>query len=548
MSESQQTLPPGWVWATVEDLGEVTLGRQRSPRNHAGPYMRPYLRVANVFENRIDTSDIMEMNFDPGEFERFALAPGDVLLNEGQSLDLVGRPAMYRGEVPGACFTNTLVRFRPMPGVSPEFALAMFRHFLHTGKFQPIARWTTNIAHLGAGRFAQMACPLAPTAEQDRLTSELASYESRLDDAVATLKRVQQNLDRYRASVLKAAVEGRLVPTEAELARREGRDYEPASVLLERILDERRRRWIEDAAEKARAKAEEKTRKAGKPWTPKDDTKTLEQERLKAAKKYKEPEPPDTSDLPDLQEGWCWATVAQLASGERHSLTDGPFGSNLKTEHYTAQGPRVVRLQNIGDGVFFDERAHISREHYKHLLKHAVQAGDILIRSLGEEIPTACLVPNWLGPAIVKADCLRFAPNPSVALAGYLMNALNSPPTRTRTESLIHGVGRPRVGLSLLRNLALPLPPLAEQRRVLEEIERRLSVAAQVLATHDAQTGRLGRLRQSILKWAFEGRLVPQDPNDEPASVLLERIQAERAKVAARPERDLRGRGTRRVS
>jgi len=88
-------------------LGRVQLGRQRAPQHHAGPNMRPYLRVANVFEDRLELGDVMEMNFDPQEYETYRLVPGDILLNEGQSRHLVGRPAIYRDEVPGACFQNT---------------------------------------------------------------------------------------------------------------------------------------------------------------------------------------------------------------------------------------------------------------------------------------------------------------------------------------------------------------------------------------------------------------------------------------------------------
>ena len=99
-------LPDRWAWATVEDVGEVRLGRQRSPQHHSGRHMRPYLRVANVFEDRIDTSDVKHMNFTPEEFEVYLLKEGDILLNEGQSLELVGRPAMYRNEIPDCCFQN----------------------------------------------------------------------------------------------------------------------------------------------------------------------------------------------------------------------------------------------------------------------------------------------------------------------------------------------------------------------------------------------------------------------------------------------------------
>jgi type I restriction enzyme S subunit len=111
-------LPTGWAWARVSSVGTVQLGRQRAPQHHRGPHMRPYLRVANVFEDQIDTSDVMSMNFSPEEFEVYRLEHGDILLNEGQSPHLVGRPAMYRGEVAGACFQNTLVRFKASSGIS----------------------------------------------------------------------------------------------------------------------------------------------------------------------------------------------------------------------------------------------------------------------------------------------------------------------------------------------------------------------------------------------------------------------------------------------
>ena len=91
-------LPEGWSYVSVETVGFVQLGRQRAPKHHAGANMRPYLRVANVYEDRIDLSDVKEMNFTPEEFEIFRLKPNDILLNEGQSLELVGRPAIYRAD------------------------------------------------------------------------------------------------------------------------------------------------------------------------------------------------------------------------------------------------------------------------------------------------------------------------------------------------------------------------------------------------------------------------------------------------------------------
>jgi type I restriction enzyme, S subunit len=225
------TLPEGWKWATMQQLGEVQLGRQRSPKHHHGDHMRPYLRVANVFEDRIDTADVLQMNFTPSEYDTYRLEYGDILLNEGQSLELVGRPAMYRNEVPGACFQNTPVRYRPAKGLAGEYALLVFRHYLHAGTFQRIARWTTSIAHLGAGRFAEMAFPLPPLQEQRFIVEEVERRFSLVDNVVATIKASLTQADGLRQSILKQAFSGELVPQDP--------DDEPASVLLEQIRAER---------------------------------------------------------------------------------------------------------------------------------------------------------------------------------------------------------------------------------------------------------------------------------------------------------------------
>jgi type I restriction enzyme S subunit len=204
-------LPDGWAWARVSDVGSVTLGRQRSPEHHSGTHMRPYLRVANVFEDRIDLSDVLEMNFAPDEFETYRLQHGDILLNEGQSPELVGRPAMFRGELQDVCFQNTLVRFRAYPGVSPGFALLVFRAYLHNGRFRSIAKWTTNIAHLGAQRFARLEFPLPPLAEQERIVAEAARRQDAAERLSETLAAILGQVDAARHLALAKAFTGTLV-------------------------------------------------------------------------------------------------------------------------------------------------------------------------------------------------------------------------------------------------------------------------------------------------------------------------------------------------
>jgi type I restriction enzyme, S subunit len=195
-SGSRIELPAGWTWTNVANVGKLQLGRQRSPKYHTGPNMRPYLRVQNVFEDRLDLADVMEMDFGDADFARFALQPGDILLNEGQSPELLGRAAMYRGELPGACFTNTLIRFQAHSCVLPTFALIVFRHYMHSGRFAKESNITTNIAHLSLGRLANVEFPLPPISEQQRIAEDV---ERRLSIVGELEAEVEANLKRAQS-------------------------------------------------------------------------------------------------------------------------------------------------------------------------------------------------------------------------------------------------------------------------------------------------------------------------------------------------------------
>lgn len=215
------------------------------------------------------------------------------------------------------------------------------------------------------------------------------------------------------------------------------------------------------------------------------------------------------SELPwPLPSSWRWATLRDLASAEPNAITDGPFGSNLKTEHYTTTGPRVIRLQNIGDGSFNDERAHIEKEHFESLRRHHVVAGDIVVAALGETLPRACVVPARLGPALVKADCIRFSPSAALD-SRFLSFGLNSPGVRRHVTRNVHGVGRPRLNLGEVKEIPLPVAPEPEQRRIVAEIEQQFTRLDAGVAALSRVRVQLKRYRASVLKAACEGRLVP---------------------------------------
>lgn len=222
--------PKSWEITTTGEAGHIDLGRQRHPDWHHGPEMHPYLRVANVFEDRIDTSDVMEMDFS-GVFEKFKLKTGDVLLNEGQSPHLVGRPALYRGTPPNVAFTNSLLRFRARPDVLPEWALMVFRRHMHARRFMREVRITTNIAHLSAKRLKTVEFPIPPLEEQKRRVQRCEELLADADALERGLKTAAARAQRLRHSLLNRAFTGALVPQDLT--------DEPASGLLARITAER---------------------------------------------------------------------------------------------------------------------------------------------------------------------------------------------------------------------------------------------------------------------------------------------------------------------
>lgn len=196
--------PAHWKVVRINELGRVKAGRQRSPSFTNGT-VRRYLRVANVFDGYIDLSDVLAMPFTEREFAEYRLLPGDILLNEGQSLHLVGRAAIYEGAPEDCCFQNTLVRFRA-EAVSPMFAYALMRTLYWAGQFSAIATQTTSVAHLGVSRFANLRVSLPSEKEQE----EIASAFRALSSASQSLQAAGRRLSEVRKALATDLLSGRV--------------------------------------------------------------------------------------------------------------------------------------------------------------------------------------------------------------------------------------------------------------------------------------------------------------------------------------------------
>jgi type I restriction enzyme, S subunit len=503
-------LPCGWAIAPLSDIAEINpRGPDRLPNDDDLVSFIPMAAVEPM-SGRLNSHDLREWKTVKKGFTRFQ--EGDVLIAkitpcmENGKVALASR--LHAGVGAGSTEFHVL---RPTGAAEAKFLMyyALQEQFRKDSRAKMTG--TAGQLRVPASFVEERVLEVPPLPEQRRIVGAIESYSTKLDVAVAALERVRANLKRYRASVLKAGVEGRLVPTEAGLAREEGREFEPASVLLDRILAERRHRW--EGSELARMKA------AGKP--PKDD-------RWKS--KYKEPVAPDTSTLTQLPAGWCWATLDARAS----VLGGVTKGQKRKPTEKLRRVP-YLRVANVQRGYFDLSVIKEIEATMGEIEELRLQSGDVLFNEGGDrdklgrgwvwnnEVPE-CIHQNHVFRARIYTQdllpkLLSWYGNSSAQLF-FLQEGKQT----TNLASL---------NSTNLKKLPVPVPPLAEQKRIVAQIELSLSVVDATATTTDASIARSNRLRQSILKWAFEGRLVDQDPNDEPASVLLDRIRAERATFTA---------------
>jgi type I restriction enzyme S subunit len=352
------------------------------------------------------------------------------------------------------------------------------------------------------GNLKSFNIPIAPRIEQTRIVEKLEELLSDLDAGVAELKAAQKKLVQYRQSLLKAAVEGALT---AEW-RKTHQPQEAGAQLLERILKERRARW----EAKQLAKFQEQGKAPPKGWQD----------------KYPEPVKPDTSELPELPEGWVWASAEQICDfiTKGTTPTKGMNGDSEKTIPFL----RVTNLTATGtldmsDKVFVSENTHNG-----FLARSKVYPGDVLMNIVGPPLGQVSVVPSLFSEWNINQAIAIFRALEGV-LPEFICVCLLSPIAqhwlqhRSKTTA-----GQTNLTLEVCRSLPIPLPPKSEQRELVKLNDTGVGSIYEQINAIQISLKKSAAQRQNILRAAFSGQLVPQDPNDEPASVLLERIQAER--------------------
>jgi type I restriction enzyme, S subunit len=516
-------LPTGWAKLSLGQTLDVIRGVTFPTDAKRGDLAEGYiacLRTANV-QREVKWGDLWFVPIQYVKREEQHLRPGDILISMANSLELVGKVS-FVGDLPRPATLGAFISaIRTPSGLNPRFVYFQLASREVQSAIRRFASTTTNISNVSTGRLVELGLRFAPAAEQDRIVAEIEKHFTRLDAAVAALERTRAKLKRYRAAVLKAACEGRLVPTEAELARAEGREYEPADLLLARILRERRARWEANQLTKQRAKGQ----------GPKDD-------RWKA--KYEKPIEPDKGSLPELPEGWVWATWEQIGFSQN--------GRAFPSSDYQDTGVRLLRPGNLhisGKVIWTDSNTRCLPEHWArdfpdYLVGPRELVMNLTAQSLRDEFLGRVCMTGEGEPCLLNQRIARLTP--VLASPEYLLWMFKSVVFRRFVDGLNTGSLIQHMFTSQLAGFTLPFPPLQEQQRIVAEVERRLSVVDELETQIEVNLKRAERLRQAILKRAFEGKLVPQNPNDEPASALLDRIRAEQGSTARNGSSRGRGR------
>ena len=395
---------------------------------------------------------------------------GDVLFAKVTPCMENGKMAVARQLKSGVGFGSTEFHvLRPREGIDSQYIY----YFVSSQTFRKEASGhmtgAVGLRRVPSAFLENAEVPLPPLERQREIVAELEKQFSRLDETFANLQRVKANLKRYKASVLKAAVEGRLVETEASIAHREGRTYETGEQLLQRILEERRVEW-------------------------------------NGKGKYKEPVQADVETQKQQPGGWAavsWETVLSPSDG---AFKRGPFGSALTKAIFVQQGYKVYEQYcPINDDCSF-ARYYITPEKFEELNGFAVQAGDYLISCSGVTLGRITRVPEKFDPGVINQALLRVRLNSAVVDHRYFLHLFRGPVFQGQIFEQSAGAAIPNVrGVAELKAMTIPLPPLHEQKRIADEIDRRLSIVREVEAEVDTNLKRAQALRQATLAKAFAG-------------------------------------------
>ncbi len=491
MNYLKNKLPKGWAWSSVGEICLIMSGQTPKGINNLSQTNGhiPWFRVGNMNKSgneKILTSSELMLTLDKISSLGLHVRPANTIVFPKRG----GAIATNKKRILGQPSTYDL----NLMGISPiEFNVEYFWHWFQSIDLNQLSDGS-NVTQINHGDIEPLQIPLPPLNEQKRIVAKIEALQTRSQRVKEELEAIKPLLDQFRQSVLASAFLCDLTKD----WRKQNPDVEPAEVLLERIRVERRRRWEEAELEKMKAKGK----------VPKDD---------KWKKKYKEPEPIDSDGLPELPDAWCWVRVETIAT----------IASNLVSPENYLDYPHIAP-DNIEKGSGRLLKYNTIQEDKVISPKHLFYPGQILYSKIRPYL-SKCVLIDFQG--LCSADMY---PIDSDIDTSYLFRyILSNIFLKLINKASGSRVVLPKANQKQVYSIPVPILPLLEQKEIVRRIESLFKLADKIEQQYQQAEIDLETLNQSILAKAFRGELVPQDPNDEPASVLLERIREERDRAKA---------------
>ena len=493
-------LPINWLNVELSDVAQIIRGvtyKREQSTDSPSEGALPVLRATNITGAALTLDELVYVPSENISNEQI-LRPGDVVIaSSSGSKEIVGKAGAFVGGSFVGSFGAFCTGLRPSAFLSPAY----FGYYFQTRTYRKSVSELSagsNINNLKTGDLASQNFPLPPAPEQTRIVAKLEELLSDLDAGVAELKAAQKKLAQYRQSLLKAAVEGALTAA----WRAQHQPTETGAQLLQRILQERRARW--EARQLAKFAEQGKT-------PPKD-----------WQKKYPEPVQPDASGLPQLPQGWVWATIDQIAQ-----VGTGVTPLRSKSAYFNEGTIPWVTSGALNSEAVASATELVTELALKECRLELYPVGSLLVAMYGEgKTRGKCSelrIPATINQAIAAIVLEPAAQSCKAYLKAFLLDSYE------KMRAQASGGVQPNLNLQIVKAIALPLPPCSEQAEITQLLDGQFDQISQQQIAVQVSLQQSTAQRQNILRAAFSGQLVPQDPHDEPASALLERIRAERA-------------------
>ncbi len=499
----RQKLPSGWVKTT---LGEVCLPVSTVQPTDTPEVEFTYFDIGGVDNelNRISETKTVMGRAAPNR-ARQAVQRGDILFSTVRTY--LRKVARLDRDYPNAVASTGFAVIRPADGVSSEF---LFYQVLSERFLQPLHALQTGTSYPAVRSSDVFAQPIMvpPAPEQRRIAEKLNASLSAVERAERAVLRARERLARYRSSVLLAAVTGELTNTwrTADSARQD--KGVSGGARLKRLLTARRTRWEEIELAHLRSIGRKST----------DDEWRL---------RYSEPAGPNVDDLPKIPEGWVWAILEQLG------VVLGGLTKNQERNRFRLKIP-YLRVANVYANELRLDTVETIGVQKSELARLLLEKGDLLIvegNGSKDQIGRLAIWDASIDPCVHQNHIIKVRLTER-RLGPWVVSWLLSPTGRNYVERVASSTtGLYTLSISKVGRLPIPLPPLPEQLEIDREVRRRLSAADRLQASLERQLTRAHAMRDSLLRDAFAGRLVSQNPKDEPASILLARIRSERALI-----------------